>query len=79
MNNNIKEKIGKRQEFNYKLLDLIAEYINEHPDIRFGQALVNIGIIQYDEYDDKKETCSTIDPFYEESVNMYDRIMNKIK
>ncbi len=79
MDNNIKEKISKRQEYNYKLLDLIAEHINEYPDIRFGQALANIGIIQYDEYDDKKETCSIIDPFYEESANMYERIMNKIQ
>lgn len=79
MDNNIKEKISKRQEYNYKLLDLIAEHINEYPDIRFGQALANIGIIQYDEYDDKKETCGIIDPFYEESVNMYERIMNKIQ
>lgn len=35
-----------RLEANRELLKLISEYIKKNPDIRFGQALVNVGLIE---------------------------------
>lgn len=34
-----------------KLLDLIAQYLNDHPEIRFGQALFNLDINQFKKKD----------------------------
>jgi len=74
MNN--KEQINDRQNYNYKLLDIIAEYIYNYPELRFGQVLANVGVIQYD---DEKQNHPVIDPFYEESKEMYNRIIEKIQ
>jgi len=70
----MKNKIANRQENNIKILDIISEYVENHPDMRFGQILAALNII---EYDHTKLTPEVIDPFFEESVDMYNRIMNK--
>ena len=68
----IKEKIKARESANKALLATLGAYLEAHPQIRFGQALVNLGIIQYDvtDYGD----CKVIDPFNEEPVDMLARI-----
>lgn len=76
MEENIKKMIENRQEYNIKILDIIAEYIERNPEIRFGQALINLKILNY-------IPCSACgskvsDPFNEESETMYNRMMNEI-
>lgn len=59
-----------RQEANRKILEVIAQKIEKYPDMRFGQLLVNLNIIQTD-YEGR-----IMDPFYKESVNTLED-MNK--
>ena len=74
MDAKIKEMIDKRQQSNVEILQIIGEVVMKYPDLRFGQILVNLGIIEY-------ENCGTIpttkDPFNEESVITLNRIKKK--
>lgn len=73
MDAKIKEMIDKRQEANLEILNEIGLAIVKYPDLRFGQILVNLGIIEYERntYD---ETLITKDPFNEESVVTLNRM-----
>ena len=73
MDAKIKEMIEKRQEANLDILAAIEEWVMKYPNLRFGQILVNLGIIQYERntYD---ETLITKDPFHEESVVTLNRM-----
>lgn len=74
MDAKIKEMIDKRQQSNVEILQIIGEAVMKYPDLRFGQILVNLGIIEY-------ESCGAIpttkDPFNEESVITLNRIKEK--
>ena len=72
--NYYKEKISKRQESNMKILNMLRDYLNTYPDIRFSQALFNLGIVRMDE-----KSCNIIDPFYEEPVDVLERVKHNIK
>lgn len=76
MDAKIKEAIEKRQNANVEILQMVGDTVMKYPDLRFGQILVNLGIIEYERntYD---ETLITKDPFYEESVVTLNRIKNK--
>lgn len=65
-----------RKLYNQAILDKLQELVNKYPDLRFGQILVNCGIIQYDNtmVDGQNEDILTIDPFYDESKLTWDRI-----
>ena len=69
----IHKKIAARKDANMQLLETLKVYLESHDEIRFGQALVNLGIIQYQNntYD---EEIMVLDPFYEESIDMLNRI-----
>ena len=56
---NIQDKIMLRQSSNKIILEHISEYLEKYSDMRFIQALQNLGII------DKEGT----DRFYEESID----------
>ena len=73
MDARIQQLIVRRQQANREILKNIEEMVNKHPDLRFGQILVNLGIIEYERntYD---ETLITKDPFNEESVVTLNRI-----
>lgn len=73
MDAKIKEMIEKRQNANVEILQMIGDAVMKYPDLRFGQILVNLGIIEYERntYD---ETLITKDPFNEESVVTLNRI-----
>ena len=64
------DKIKKRQESNRLILNKLSEYIEKYPDIRFGQLLANLRIIQY------TAAGSVMDPWNEESIDMLRRITN---
>lgn len=57
---------------NLEILDRIKDCITKHPDWRFGQILVNMGIIKI-----MPEVNCAEDPFCEESIKILDRIKFK--
>jgi hypothetical protein len=62
-----------RQECNIEILNRLGDYILSHPDIRFGQALVNLNILNI-VYDSLGENPIVSDPYYEESVQTLRRM-----
>lgn len=67
----IQKKIENRQYSNIQICHMLENYFLMHPEIRFGQALANLGVVQYDYSTQNQEV---IDPFYEESVDMVKRV-----
>ena len=61
----ILDKISKRQEYNYKCLDILKELVDKYPDWRFTQIIFNLGLAE--------------DRFYEESVDTYELMKMTIK
>ena len=68
----MESKIALRYEYNKKILSKLNEYVDKYPDMRFGQILGNF-VLQY-EIDKINDVSTVIDPFYEESVDMFNRI-----
>ena len=66
---NWKEKVKMRKEYNKKILKVLTEYLEENPEIRFGQALINLNILQ-----NEKDKNVVFDPFSDESVDIYQRM-----
>lgn len=63
----IKEKIKFRPIYNTAILGELENFFQENPDIRFGQALVILGIC---------EDVGSI--FSEESVDTYVKLVSKL-
>lgn len=59
----IHEMIEKRQEYNYKILDVLKQVIDKYPYWRFGQIISNLSI-----------AARGKDSFYDESVETYENI-----
>lgn len=76
MTEDIKKKIDNRQYANLQILDKLRDYFLAFPDIRFGQALANMNIIEYDR---TKLTPEVIDPFFEESVDTLEKVKNTVE
>lgn len=76
MDAKIQEMIKKRQEANLEILNEIGVAIMNFPDLRFGQILANLDIIEYD-YDKINGVAIPKDPFHEESVITLKRIKNR--
>ena len=76
MDEKIKEKIETRQEFNIKLLDILAEQVEQHPDLRFGQILINTNLLEHYALD--PDGYKIFDPFYEEPIDTYKRVMETL-
>lgn len=62
-----------RQEYNRKIISKLDKFIEKFPDWRFGQILVNCGIIETD-LKGITEGLFAKDPFYEESETTYNKI-----
>ena len=60
-----KEKNELRQEYNRKIIGVISDYIEKYPDIRFGQLLYNIGVVNdaKNDYDEDIWGIESIDMF----------------
>lgn len=62
-----------RKASNLEIMDRLSEYFSKYPDMRFGQALLNLGIVEIFE-------CPNTDKlywknaFYEESKEILKRI-----
>lgn len=70
-----KEKISYRLTSNIVLVDTLTKLVVKHPELRFGQILINYGFI---ETETDLETFETVvkDPFYEESIDTLKRVKN---
>ena len=65
-----------RQEYNELILSILYNVVKEHPCLRFGQILANLGVVEYV----VDNSFKVKDPFYEESEVTYKRILeNKNK
>jgi hypothetical protein len=62
-----------RQEYNRKILTKLCELVEKHPDLRFGQLLVDCDIIRQEP---RADDILTIDPFNEESEITWERMKN---
>lgn len=60
-------KISARQTCNYKIIERIKELVDKYPQQRFGQILYNY-ILEHE------NNGQIVDPFYEESIDMINRI-----
>ena len=80
---NLKRKIDQRQQSNAELLQIIGEAVMKYPDLRFGQILAMLDIIQYKTVNKVgalgAHVVETVDPFHEESVDMLTRVRDKIQ
>lgn len=64
-----KNLIERRQEANLRLLEIIQDYLEKYPSLRFGQVLVNLNILEPTD-----NTAVVKDPYYDEPMAMLDRI-----
>ena len=76
MTKDIKKNISERQKANLQILNKLYDYFLAYPDIRFGQALANLNIIEYDR---TKLTPEVIDPFFEESADILEKVNKTIE
>ena len=74
MDAKIQEIIKKRQAANLEILNKIEAAIMHFPDLRFGQILSILGIIEYQRDPASFDGIGVKDPFYEESVVTLERI-----
>ena len=68
-----------RQEYNLLIVEKLRELIYKHPDLRFGQILVNSEVIQLEEVlleGERQTVLKGIDPFYEEPEFTWERMKN---
>lgn len=70
---NIKLKISQRQSANREIIDILSYMVEEYPDLRFGQILALTEAIKY-----VPVTGDVMDPFGEESVDMWVRMRHKM-
>ena len=82
MDAKIREMIDNRQKANVEILQMIGDAVMKYPDLRFGQILAALEIIQYKNVNVVgifgADQLQVIDPFNEESVEMLNRMKNKI-
>lgn len=62
-----------RQQDNFKILDILFEYLKKNPDIRFGQALSNLNLATHRK---ESELARYMDIFYEEPSETLTKIKN---
>lgn len=65
--------MNTRKESNDIILGIISDSINKYTDLRFGQILIGLNIIQY-EMNTYDETCIVLDPFHIEPNVMLNNI-----
>lgn len=62
-----------RKLYNTAIVEKLKELVDEYPDMRFGQILVNAGIIKVIPSD---KQLLVEDPFYEEPKVTWERVKN---
>jgi hypothetical protein len=70
--------MNSRQKANQLIVGLLAEAVAKYPDLRFGQILTSMAVLNKEEHDTPDGVFHTIkDPFYEESIATLSRIVEK--
>lgn len=72
------EVIKGREKYNTEILFELIKYLNANPEIRFGQALINLNILELDKNSTLLSGPMYKDPFNDESVTIYNRMV-KVK
>lgn len=68
-----------RQEYNRKIISKLSEIIEQNPDLRFGQILVNYNIIDLVPDHLHGNTLIALDPFNEESEVTWNKMKGNSK
>lgn len=63
-----------RKLYNTAIVEKLKELVNKHPDLRFGQILINADIIQV--VPNEFGVPIVDDPFYEEPEITWERVKN---
>lgn len=83
MDSKITEMIEKRQQANRDIISHLSIIVESHPELRFGQILAMLDIIQYKTVNKigalGAHVIEPIDPFHEEPVATLQRVENKVK
>ena len=69
----------ERQKSNKLILKILSILVEKYPDLRFGQILVNCGIIRYEPSvlcEGQREDILLVDPFNEESEVTLERMLS---
>lgn len=62
-----------RLEYNREIINKLSELIEKYPDWRFGQLLINVEIVKGTT--DNNGQFFVLDPFYDESEAIYNRML----
>lgn len=77
-----KKKIEMRQQCNREIISILSDMVEHYPDLRFGQILAITDAIQYKTVNNVgalgSHVIETVDPFNEESVDMWLRVREKM-
>lgn len=76
MDSVIKTKIAMRQLANKQLLSILEQVVDNNPDLRFGQILLNYKFVKWEL---TEEGIKIHDPFYEEPVDTLNRVKSIIE
>lgn len=80
--NTIKQKIPFRQDANREIIEILSDIVERYPDLRFGQILAITEAIQYKHVNKigalGSHVIEIVDPFNEESVDMWIRMRDKM-
>jgi hypothetical protein len=70
--------MNSRQKANQLIIGLLAEAVAKYPDLRFGQILTSMAVLNKEEHDTPDGVFRIIkDPFYEESAVTLERIFKE--
>lgn len=67
---NWQEKISRRQESNFEIIDILQKEASENPNLRFTQLLWSLGIF-------RRSLNGIEDTFYEESVDTLEKLKQR--
>ena len=78
----IKQKISFRHSANREIIEILTDMVERYPDLRFGQILAITEAIQYKPINKVgalgAHVIEPVDPFNEESVDMWIRMRDKM-
>jgi hypothetical protein len=74
----IRKNIALRQSANREIIEILSDMVERHPDLRFGQILAITDVIQYKPGPGVNDGVKVVDPFNEESVDMWIRMRDKM-
>lgn len=70
--------MNTRQQDNKTILRLLTAAVEKYPDLRFGQLLHSLRVLNMEEHDTPDGVFHTVkDPFYEESSVTLSRVFEK--